>query len=82
MEQPGPLPDEWCMRHFDHLSEELAQTLPATMARMRALCPVTHSDAHDEAHAARHPVTWMTDLIEPSWESTGIRDTDRSGRVW
>ena len=47
MEQPGPLPDEWCMRHFDHLSEELAQTLPATMARMRALCPVTHSDAHD-----------------------------------
>lgn len=44
---PGPLPDDWCMHHFDHLSDELAQTLPATMARMRALCPVARSDAHD-----------------------------------
>src|SRR6266702_3642590 len=45
--EPGPLPDDWCIQHFDHLSEELAPTMPATMARMRALCPVTHSDAHD-----------------------------------
>jgi cytochrome P450 len=42
----GPLPDEWCTRHFDHLSDELAQTLPETMERMRSLCPVAHSDAH------------------------------------
>jgi len=43
--EPGPLPDDWCIQHLDHLSEELAQTMPATMARTRALCPVTHSDA-------------------------------------
>jgi len=42
----GPLPDDWCTHHFDHLSDELAQTLPETMARMRSLCPVAHSDAH------------------------------------
>jgi cytochrome P450 len=56
MEQAGPesrpvsdgaLSDDWCTRHFDHLSDDLAQTMPATMARMRALCPVTHSDAHE-----------------------------------
>ena len=47
--EPGSaaLPDEWCMHHFDHLSDELAQTLTGTMARMRALCPVARSDAHD-----------------------------------
>jgi cytochrome P450 len=42
----GPLPDEWCAHHFDHLSADLAQTMPATMARMRVLCPVARSDAH------------------------------------
>jgi len=41
------LSDDWCLRHFDHLSDELAQATPDTMARMRELCPVTHSDAHD-----------------------------------
>jgi cytochrome P450 len=45
--ESGTLPDDWCMHHFDHLSDELAQTLPATMTRMRALCPVAHSDAYD-----------------------------------
>jgi cytochrome P450 len=44
---PGPLPDDWCTQHFDHLSDELAQTLTGTMARMRALCPVARSDAYD-----------------------------------
>lgn len=43
----GPLPDDWCLHHFDHLSGELAQTMPETMARMRALCPVARSDAYD-----------------------------------
>ncbi len=36
--------DEWCVHHFDHLSPELAATLPDTLARMRSLCPVTHSE--------------------------------------
>jgi cytochrome P450 len=41
------LSDDWCMHRFDYLSEQLAQTMPDTMARMRALCPVAHSAAHD-----------------------------------
>lgn len=41
------LPDDWCLHHFDHLSDELAQDLPETMARMRRMCPVVRSDAHD-----------------------------------
>jgi cytochrome P450 len=42
----GPMPDDWCLRHFDHLSPGLAGALPDTMARMRELCPVARSDAH------------------------------------
>jgi cytochrome P450 len=42
----GVLPDEWCLHHFDHLSDELAQALPETMARMRRLCPVARSEEH------------------------------------
>jgi cytochrome P450 len=34
------------MDHFDHLSEELAQALPDTMAQMRQLCPVARSQEH------------------------------------
>jgi cytochrome P450 len=40
------LPDDWCLHHFDHLAPDLAATLPDTMARMRELCPVAHSDRH------------------------------------
>src|SRR5215469_380007 len=40
------MPDEWCSLHFDHLSDDLAQALPDTMARMRELCPVARSDQH------------------------------------
>lgn len=43
--EPPPT-DEWCRAHFDHTSPALAQHLYATMARMRAGCPVAHSDAH------------------------------------
>ena len=39
--------DDWCRHHFDHLSPELAAALPETMARMRSLCPVAHSDRYD-----------------------------------
>jgi cytochrome P450 len=42
----GALPDDWCADHFDHLSPELAATMPETMARMRELCPVAHSAEH------------------------------------
>ena len=41
------MPDDWCLRDFDHLSPELAPVLPDTLTRMRTLCPVTHSDKHD-----------------------------------
>jgi cytochrome P450 len=44
--QPGPLTDEWVIRHFDHLSPQFARELHPTLARARALCPVAHSDAH------------------------------------
>jgi cytochrome P450 len=40
------LTDDWCEHHFDHLSVELAQDLPAVMARLRARCPVARSDQH------------------------------------
>ena len=43
MSDTRPLPDDWCLHHFDHLSARLAATLPETMARMRALCPVARS---------------------------------------
>ena len=40
------LPDDWCLRHFDYLSKDLANTLPDTMARMRELCPVARSEEY------------------------------------
>ena len=46
MEKTSALPDDWCLRHFDHLSGELAATMPDTMARMRELCPVAHSEEY------------------------------------
>jgi cytochrome P450 len=42
----GELTDDWCRYHFDHLSVDLAQALPETMARVRSLCPVARSDEH------------------------------------
>ncbi len=46
MEQTSALPDDWCLHHFDHLSGELAATMPQTMARMRELCPVARSEEY------------------------------------
>jgi cytochrome P450 len=40
------MPEDWCLHHFDHLSDELAQDLPDTMGRMRQLCPVARSEEH------------------------------------
>ncbi|MBL7496812.1 cytochrome P450 [Frankia sp. CNm7] len=40
------MPDEWCLREFNHVAPELAPVLPETLARMRSLCPVAHSEAH------------------------------------
>ena len=42
----GAMPYDWVVNHFDHLSPELAATLPETMSRMRELCPVARSDEH------------------------------------
>lgn len=42
----APLPDEWCQDAFDHLDPRLGLVLPETLARMRELCPVTHSSEH------------------------------------
>lgn len=39
-----PLSDEWCAHHFNYLAPEFAADLHPTLARMRAKCPVTHSD--------------------------------------
>jgi cytochrome P450 len=43
---PRPLTDDWCRDHFDHLAPEVADDLFGTLARMRALCPVTRSDQY------------------------------------
>lgn len=43
---PQPLDDEWLAQHFDHLSPDLAVPFYEVLARMRAQCPVTHSDRH------------------------------------
>ena len=42
-----PLTDEWCAQHFDYLAPEFARALHPTLARMRAGCPVAHSDARE-----------------------------------
>jgi cytochrome P450 len=42
----GPITDEWCIEHFDYLAPEFARELHPTLARMRALCPIAHSDQH------------------------------------
>jgi cytochrome P450 len=41
-----PMAEDWCREHFDHLSPQLAASLPETMERMRGICPVAHSDSH------------------------------------
>lgn len=47
MSNPKPMPDEWLLEHFDHLSPELAPRMNETLARMRSVCPVAHSDQYD-----------------------------------
>ena len=43
----SPLTDDWCRDHFDHFSPALARDFSGTLARMRSLCPVAHSDQHE-----------------------------------
>jgi hypothetical protein len=38
------LSDDWCAHHFDHLAPELNDHFNETLERMRARCPVAHSD--------------------------------------
>ncbi|HEY8527667.1 MAG TPA: cytochrome P450 [Acidimicrobiales bacterium] len=44
--EAAPITDEWCARHFDHISPELAQHLHETLAKMRADHPVTWSEEY------------------------------------
>jgi cytochrome P450 len=39
------MPDEWLTKHFDYYSPDLAPSMPESLARMREVCPVAHSDA-------------------------------------
>ncbi len=43
----GAISDAWCEDHFDYLSPDFARDLHPTLARMRALCPVAHSDQYE-----------------------------------
>jgi len=43
----SPIGDEWCIEHFDYLSPDFSRELHPTLARMRALCPVAHSDQYN-----------------------------------
>jgi cytochrome P450 len=38
------LSDEWCREHFNYLDDEFTSDMHPVLARMRELCPVTHSD--------------------------------------
>lgn len=62
-----PLSDEWCEDHFDYLAPEFARELHPTLARMRARCPISHSDAH----GGYWIVTRYADVVRVSqdWES-------------
>jgi cytochrome P450 len=42
----GPITEEWCEHHFDHLSQHLIDNLYPVLERMRSRCPVTHSDVY------------------------------------
>jgi cytochrome P450 len=42
--EPTPLSDDWCAHHFNYLAPEFSAEIHPTFARMRAQCPVTHSD--------------------------------------
>jgi len=42
----GAITDEWCARHFDHLSPVFAREIHETLALMRADHPVARSDQH------------------------------------
>ncbi len=42
----SPPSDDWLAHHFDHLSPVLSDRHLEVLERMRAQCPVTHSDQH------------------------------------
>jgi cytochrome P450 len=46
MKPDDRMPDDWCREHYDLQSPELADSLWETLARMREVCPVAHSDQH------------------------------------
>ncbi len=42
----GPPTDEWCAEHFDYASPILGTHIHDALGRMRAQCPVTHTDQY------------------------------------
>lgn len=77
----GALSDDWVTHHFDYLADDLAPVLPETLARMRAGCPVAHSDAY----GGYWIVTKYEDVLRVAqdWETFssahGLSVGDRSG---
>jgi cytochrome P450 len=73
------LSDDWCREHFNYLAPEFAREIHPTLARMRATCPVTHSDERGGFWA----VTRYEDVLRVAqdWETfssqlgVGIPDT-------
>jgi cytochrome P450 len=63
----GTMTDDWYRQNFDHLAPEVAADLPGVLARMRALCPVAHS----EQYGGFWVVTKYEDVLRVAqdWES-------------
>jgi len=59
---------EWLSKHYDHLSQELNDTLYESVAYMRQACPVAHSDVYDDGFFV---VTRYEDVlaIAQDWET-------------
>ncbi|ADP83487.1 cytochrome P450 [Pseudofrankia inefficax] len=68
----GRMPDEWCLREFDHVAPELAPVLPETLSRMRSLCPVAHS----ELHGGYWVVTKYEDVLRVAQDWETFTSTD------
>ena len=77
---PDPITDEWITHHFDYLSPAYARELHPTLARMRELCPIAHSDQHqgywvvtrydDVVRAAQDWQTFSSQLVHGGCSSS------------
>jgi cytochrome P450 len=80
-----PLTDEWCAEHFDYLSPRFSRELHPTLARMRARCPIAHTDHH----GGHWVVTRYEDVLRvaQNWEAfsselgVGMPDVEMAGQA-